>query len=153
MFNLQKPDFLSKYTDRTRRGSEYCPYCGGWHSSDAGMDECARRYSSVGSYRCPRCGQYYSSLDQANRCCEQEKRFERKYDPAAYSGYAGGYESHESNSWYGLITSSGREDTSASRSSWRDGYLNFGGGKTTSRTETNDSFFDSIFNLGGSNRK
>lgn len=143
----------SRYTDGTRTGSERCPYCGGWHSTDSEMDACARSYSSAGlPYQCPRCKRYYPTLDQANRCCEEQKRYERRYDPSTYVGYTGtsGYTNDESDDddWYKKLAGSGQ--SSSSGEGMFAGLFNFGSG--SNKTEQQDSgggIFDSFFNAGG----
>ena len=74
------PYHLITFTNQNRRGSERCPYCGGYHYSDAQFDACAREHSYRDrTYRCERCGRTHLTLAEADRCCEVEKRFEIKY--------------------------------------------------------------------------
>lgn len=146
----------SRYTDGTRVGSERCPYCGGWHSTDAEMDDCARRHSSVGStYQCPRCGRYYATLDQANRCCDAQKRYERRYDPPTYAGYTSGYpnaEPEDHTDWYQQLAGSS-QTTSSSGEGMFSGFFNFGGNNDEKPSDSSDGIFNSFFNAGGGNNK
>ncbi len=151
----QQPQ-TSQFTDATRRGSEYCPYCGGYHSTDAERRACADAHSSIDSqYRCPRCGQYHDTLYAAEHCCDEEKRYERKYDPQTYAGYTSGYGSEPAetgSSWY-----PGRQSTSSGGSSGEsifESLFNFGGNKETEHEQSSGGgILDSFFNAGGGGNK
>ncbi len=135
MSNLVVPKFLKpfldKQTDETRQGSIHCPHCGGWHSNDAELDACARRHSRIGStYQCPRCKKYHLTLDDASHCCEEEKRFEQRYDQSTYQGYT---EPESGNSFFDSIFGSSRTSQPESTNSgggFIDSYLGAGGGKS-----------------------
>lgn len=143
------------FTDSTRRGSERCPYCGGYHNTTAEINACADRYnpSNGGLYFCPRCHQPHSTMSAANECCDEQKRFDRKYDPPTYAGYTGGYVSEEpenDDSWYRRLTGSGQ--SSSNGEGMFSGLFNFGGSNNSSNTEQQSSgggIFDSFFNAGG----
>lgn len=166
---FEVPDFLkayrkqspqqphtSRFTDATRRGSEYCPYCGGYHSTDAERNDCADRHSVVDlPYSCPRCGARYATLSEAEHCCDEEKRYERKYDPQTYAGYTGGYgnePAETSSSWY-----PGSQSTSNGGSSGEsifESLFNFGGNKETEQEQSSGGgILDSFFNAGGGSSK
>lgn len=165
---FEVPDFLkayrkqspqqphtSRFTDATRRGSEYCPYCGGYHSTDAERNDCADRHSVVDlPYSCPRCGTRYATLSEAEHCCDEEKRYERKYDPQTYAGYTGGYGSEPvetGSSWY-----PGSQSTSSrgNGESIFESLFNFGGGKETEQKQSSGGgILDSFFNAGGGSSK
>lgn len=156
--NSQQPH-TSQFTDATRRGSEYCPYCGGYHNTDAERDACAISHSiTSSSYRCPRCGQYHNTLYAAEHCCEEEKRYEREYDSQTYVGYATepcsaetiGMSSNYSS--YGNQSSSSEEDDD-------EGILgalfSFGSKKAPEKPKSNSGggFLDSYLNAGSSGSK
>ena len=136
----------TRYTDGTRAGSEYCPHCGGWHRTDAAIDACARCNSSIGlPYQCPRCKQFYATLDQANRCCDAQKRYERRYDPPTYSGYA---DEEPDNDWYKQLASSGQ--SSSNGGGMFSGLFDFGSNNSnTEQQNSGGGIFDSFFNAGG----
>ena len=155
--NSQQPH-TSQFTDATRRGSEYCPYCGGYHSTDAERDACAISHSiTSSSYRCPRCGQYHSTLYAAEHCCEEEKRYEREYDPQTYVGYATepcsvetiGMSSNYSS--YGNQSSSSEEDDEGILGA----LFSFGSKKAPEKPKSNSGggFLDSYLNAGSSGSK
>lgn len=136
---------LPRYTDATRRGGEYCPYCGSYHFSQSEMDACASAHSSSseGLYRCDRCGQYHTSMTAANHCCEREKRYERKYDPEEYKGYT-----------YGNSYSSEQQEAEKEASETNgifDTLFNLGGSSNEPSNDSSGGFFDSFFNAGGGN--
>lgn len=136
MSNLVVPKFLKpfldKQTDETRQGSIHCPYCSGWHSNDAELDACARRHSRIGStYQCPRCKRYHLTLNEASHCCEEEKRFEQRYDQSTYQGYTESESGGDSffDSIFGSSRTSQPESTN-SGGGFIDSYLGAGGSKS-----------------------
>lgn len=124
---------LTRFTDRNRRGSERCPYCGGYHYSDAQFNACAREHSYRDrTYRCERCGKAHLTLAQADRCCEVEKRFEIKYD----SGYTDPdpYSAGDSGNTSGGIF---------------DSFFNAGSNQDSTNTGNSGGILDSFFDAGG----
>jgi len=151
----QQPQ-TSLFTDEFRDGSEYCPYCGGYHSTDAERSACARAHSSAGtSYRCPRCGAYHSTLDAAEHCCDADKRFEREYDPTTYAEYTDGYSSGTTATGSYYSGSSGASSSGGSGEGIFSSLFNFGSNKDTEAEQSSSGggLFDSFFNAGGGSNK
>lgn len=145
----------SRFTDATRRGSEYCPYCGGYHSTDAERDACAISHSiASSSYRCPRCGQYHNTLYAAEHCCDAEKRYERKYDPQTYAGYTDGYDSEPAETGSGWYPGSQSASSGGSGESIFESLFNFGGSREAEQEQNSGGgILDSFFNAGGGSSK
>lgn len=142
-------NFLPRFTNSTRSGSERCPYCGGWHSRDEEFIACANRYSYRESpYTCDRCGSVHPTQGAADACCAHYKRYERRYDPDTYDAYT----SATGNSYSGYTAPDYPNSDSSSEGVF-DFLFNAGGGKTAEKPSSSDSVWDSFLNAGGSGKK